>query len=77
MKAVDLGSGGGEGRRAMIPLVVIVVYLGLLLLLGATASRLFRGTAQDYMLASHSIGPVLLKAMVVVRHHDDGIRWWA
>ena len=32
----------------------------LLLLLGVGASRLFRGTSQDYMLASHSIGPFLL-----------------
>ncbi len=41
-------------------LVVIVTYLGLLLLLGFFASRLFRGTKKDYQLASHSIGPVLL-----------------
>lgn len=44
----------------MIPLVIVCCYLVLLLCLGAFASRLFRGTSQDYMLASHSIGPFLL-----------------
>ncbi|MFT5299441.1 MAG: SSS family solute:Na+ symporter [Mariniblastus sp.] len=39
---------------------VIAVYLGLLLCLGFFASRLFRGTKKDYLLASHSIGPFLL-----------------
>ena len=41
-------------------LVIIVCYLAILLLLGLSASRLFRGTSQDYLLASHSIGPFLL-----------------
>ncbi len=44
----------------MTQLVLMVFYLGLLLGLGFFSSRLFRGTAQDYFLASHSIGPVLL-----------------
>ena len=44
----------------MTQLVIIGIYLGLLLALGLFSSRLFRGTSQDYMLASHSIGPVLL-----------------
>lgn len=44
----------------MIQLAIICVYLGLLLGLGVFSSRLFRGTSGDYMLASHSIGPVLL-----------------
>ena len=39
---------------------IILVYLGLLLGLGFFASRLFRGTKDDYLLASHSIGPFLL-----------------
>lgn len=39
---------------------IISGYLSLLLLLGLFASRLFRGTSNDYMLASHSIGPFLL-----------------
>ena len=41
----------------MAQLLIISGYLFLLLLLGIGASRLFRGTSQDYMLASHSIGP--------------------
>lgn len=44
----------------MIPLIIVSIYLCLLLGLGAFASRLFKGTSQDYMLASHSIGPFLL-----------------
>lgn len=41
-------------------LVIICCYLACLLLLGFFASRLFRGTKKDYLLASHSIGPFLL-----------------
>jgi len=44
----------------MIAVVIVVVYLGLLLLLGVFSSRFFRGTAADYFLASHAIGPFLL-----------------
>lgn len=44
----------------MAQLIIICCYLALLLVLGVFASRMFRGTSQDYMLASHSIGPVLL-----------------
>ncbi|MEM7474539.1 MAG: sodium:solute symporter family protein [Planctomycetota bacterium] len=44
----------------MTQLIIIVIYLCLLLGLGLFASRLFRGTKKDYMLASHSIGPFLL-----------------
>ncbi|NND99780.1 MAG: sodium:solute symporter family protein, partial [Pirellulaceae bacterium] len=44
----------------MTQLIVIAVYLLLLVVLGLSANRLFRGTAQDYMFASHSIGPILL-----------------
>ena len=44
----------------MIQLCVIIGYLVLLLMLGLSANRFFRGTATDYMLASHSIGPFLL-----------------
>ena len=43
-----------------IRLAIILVYLGLLLFLGFCASRFFRGTRNDYLLASHSIGPFLL-----------------
>ena len=41
-------------------LVVIVIYLCLLLGLGLFSSRLFKGTKEDYQVASHSIGPFLL-----------------
>lgn len=41
-------------------LLILFGYLGLLLLLGVFASRWGRGTKKDYLLASHSIGPVLL-----------------
>jgi len=44
----------------LTPLVVIVFYLFLLLGLGLTSSRFFRGTASDYFVASHSIGPFML-----------------
>ena len=44
----------------MTQLIIVGIYLALLLALGIFASRLSRGTSQDYMLASHSIGPVLL-----------------
>ena len=44
----------------MIQLAVILTYLLLLVLLGYAAHRASRGTAHDYMLASHSIGPFLL-----------------
>ena len=45
----------------MIPLIIIVVYVGLLLCLGAYAHFSFsRKTAGDYFLASRSIGPFLL-----------------
>jgi len=41
-------------------LAIIIAYLVLLLGLGAVAARFSRGTSRDYLLASHSIGPVLL-----------------
>lgn len=44
----------------MTQLVVICVYLLALLSVGWLAKGLFRGTAKDYFLASHSIGPVML-----------------
>ncbi|WP_145361365.1 sodium:solute symporter family protein [Alienimonas californiensis] len=40
--------------------VIIVAYLLLLLALGLGAGRLFTGSSEDYLLASHSIGPFLL-----------------
>ena len=44
----------------MTPIIVILIYLGLLLALGVVSSRFFRGTSADYFVASRSIGPVLL-----------------
>jgi hypothetical protein len=44
----------------MTALIIMAAYLGLLLGLGQLSKRFFRGTARDYFLASHSIGPVLL-----------------
>ncbi len=44
----------------MTALIIISCYLALLLLLGAFSSRLFKGTAADYFLASRGIGSFLL-----------------
>ncbi len=44
----------------MTQLLIILAYLSLLLILGFFSSRLFKGTAADYFLASRSIGPFLL-----------------
>ena len=41
-------------------LVILAGYLLLLVLLGVAANKLLRGTKKDYLLASHTIGPVLL-----------------
>jgi SSS family solute:Na+ symporter len=41
-------------------LAVIVVYLGLVLAVGLTSHRLFRGTGEDYFLATRTIGPFML-----------------
>ncbi|MEL7265790.1 MAG: sodium:solute symporter family protein, partial [Planctomycetota bacterium] len=47
-------------RKGVPQTIVIAIYLGLLLLLGLGSSRLFKGTKEDYQVASHSIGPFLL-----------------
>lgn len=47
-------------HQGLPQLLIISVYLGLLLLLGLFSGRLFRGTKEDYQVASHSIGPFLL-----------------
>jgi len=44
----------------MTPLILVVLYLGLLLGLGVLSSLRFRGTSRDFFVASHSIGPFLL-----------------
>ena len=45
---------------SLLPLWVILGYLGLLLGLGVFSSRFFRGSSSDYFVASRSIGPFLL-----------------
>jgi len=45
---------------SLTPLYVIGGYLALLLILGFVSGRFFRGTSQDYFVASRSIGPILL-----------------
>ncbi len=44
----------------MTTLVIVIAYLAVVLGLGLGSNLLSRGTKQDYMLASHSIGPFLL-----------------
>jgi SSS family solute:Na+ symporter len=44
----------------MTPLIIIAIYLALLLGLGMFSSRLFKGTAADFFLASRGIGSFLL-----------------
>lgn len=44
----------------MIQLSVILAYLGLMLVIGYAASLSSRGTAVDYLVASRSLGPILL-----------------
>ena len=43
-----------------IVLAVVLVYLGLVLVVGLMGHRLFRGTGEDYFLASRTIGPFVL-----------------
>lgn len=44
----------------MTTIVIVIIYLGLLVGLGIFSARYSRGTAADYFVASHSIGPFLL-----------------
>jgi SSS family solute:Na+ symporter len=41
-------------------LAVVVAYLALVLMIGGLSHRLFRGTGEDYFLATRSIGPFIL-----------------
>jgi SSS family solute:Na+ symporter len=43
-----------------IRFLIIAIYMALLVVLGGLASRFFQGTKKDYLVASHSIGPVFL-----------------
>lgn len=47
-------------HEGLLQLLIIIFYLGTLLALGLFSSRLFKGTKEDYQVASHSIGPFLL-----------------
>lgn len=47
-------------NSAQIRLWMIVVYLALLVVLGIVSNFRLRGNRSDYMVASHSIGPILL-----------------
>ena len=40
--------------------VVLAVYLSLVLMIGLASNRLFRGTGEDFFLATRTIGPFLL-----------------
>ena len=45
---------------SLTPLYVIAIYLGFLLFMSLGSKRLFRGSSEDYFVASHSIGPFML-----------------
>ena len=45
----------------MTELIILVGYFSLLLTPGIASHRLFRGTAEDFMLASHTVGACLLR----------------
>ena len=44
----------------MLNLTIILVYLAAVILVGGLGHRLFRGTGEDYFLASRTIGPFIL-----------------
>ena len=44
----------------MTVIVVIFAYLGLVLIVGTVSHRFFRGTSEDYFVASRAIGPFVL-----------------
>jgi SSS family solute:Na+ symporter len=43
-----------------VTLFIIAVYMALVLMVGALSHRMFRGTGEDYFLATRSIGPFVL-----------------
>jgi SSS family solute:Na+ symporter len=45
---------------SLTPLIIIIGYLCILIGLGVVSTRFFRGTSNDYFVASRSIGPFLL-----------------
>lgn len=54
------GDGGWASQPGLPQLVIIIIYLCALLALGLFSGKLFRGTKEDYQVASHSIGPFML-----------------
>ena len=44
----------------MIVIAIIFAYLGLVLIVGTVSHKFFRGTSEDYFIASRSIGPFVL-----------------
>jgi len=44
----------------MLNLTIILIYLAVVIVVGGLGHRLFRGTGEDYFLASRSIGPFVL-----------------
>jgi SSS family solute:Na+ symporter len=51
-----------------VTLAVIIVYLLAVILTGVASHRLFRGTGEDFFVASRSIGPVLLLVALFGAH---------
>ncbi|MDF1824389.1 MAG: sodium:solute symporter family protein [Verrucomicrobiales bacterium] len=60
MMSILAEAAGKPAAVATSSLVVLALYLCLLLTLALMSGRLFRGTAKDYFVASHSIGPFML-----------------
>ncbi len=44
----------------MTPFIILSIYLGLLVVLGVLSLRASRNTSEDYFVASHSLGPVMM-----------------
>ncbi len=53
-------AGQAAEAASLTPLLVVGGYLGLLLILGFVSTRFFRGTSNDYFVATRSIGPFML-----------------
>ena len=53
-------SGQAPQAVSLVPLYLVIGYLGALVVLGLCAKLAFRGTSSDYFLAGRSIGPFLM-----------------
>ena len=60
----------------MIVIVVIFAYLGLVLIVGTVSHRFFRGTGEDYFVASRTIGPFVLLMSLFRHEHDRLLHPW-